>query len=147
MITNKIIAAFVSLLFFFPTFAQKRTTIIYDSQGNIIAGSYIKTVPPKAILLTDKKTNLKYVLDSFHIYITACTANGDSLWKTDPWRDNRIEEYRTKRPIIVDMAFGSDKGYHSKTKKDEKVLWIRYSNTQFGFVNLRTGEYLFCGQD
>jgi hypothetical protein len=132
---------------YYSIFAQQTTVIIYDAHGNIITGSHIKSRPPKKILLIDTITNYKFVLDTSHVYIAAYNAAGDSIWKTDPWKDNKIEVYRTTRPIIVDMVFGKNPGYPDKTKKGEKVIWIRYINTQFGFIDLKTGAYYFSGQD
>ena len=127
-------------------FAQQKTTIVYDGRGNVIAGSFIKSVPPKPVTLTDTLTNFKYVLDSSHVYIAAYNANGDSLWKTDPWKDNNIPVYRTKRPIIVDIFIGKLGDFY-KGKENERVIWITYNNTQFGYVDLITGAYRFWGQD
>lgn len=127
-------------------FAQQKTTIIYDAHGNIIAGSFIRTVPPTPVTLTDTATNFNYILDSSHIFVTAYNDKGDSLWKTDPWKDNGVSAYRTKRPIIVDIFIGK-LGDLYPAKKDDRVIWITYNNTQFGYLDLKTGAYRFCGQD
>lgn len=141
----RIVYTFLFLCCLSSAFAQ--TTIIYDGNGNVIGGTHIKTRPPQKVRLVDSSTNNAFVLDSTHVYITAYNKTGGVLWKTDPWKDNKIEVYRTNRPIIVDMMFGADPGYFDKSKKGEKVIWIRYINTQFGFIDLKTGKFYFEGQD
>jgi hypothetical protein len=139
----------ILLIFCFSTcFAQQnQTVIIYDGNGNIITGSHIKSRPPSQIVLNDITTHTRFVLDTSHIYITAYGASGKILWKTDPWKDNKIEIYRTNRPVIVNMQFDTNPGYPNKNNKGEKVIWIQYINTQFGYLDLRTGAFYFLGQD
>jgi len=141
----KIILTILLSLIFVTGHSQQTTTIVYDGQGNIKSGSFIKTVPPKPVTLKDSTLNYTFVLDSTHINVTAYDSIGNILWKTDPYKDNKIEEYRTKRPIIVDILFG--KSDHVDVSKKYTVLWIRYSNTQFGYLDLKTGKYRFEGQD
>jgi len=141
----RIIYSFLFMCCLSSAFAQ--TTIIYDAHGSVIGGTHLKTRPPEKVTLTDSSTNNSFVLDSTHVYITAYNKTGGILWKTDPWKDNKIEVYRTNRPIIVDMVFGAAPGYPDKSKKGEKVIWIEYINTQFGFIHLKTGEFYFMGQD
>ncbi len=117
-------------------------TYIYDGQGNLIAGSHIRTKPGSTIVLKDSLNGIKYLLDSMHINIYAINAKGDTLWKTDPWKDNKLEAYRVDRPIIVDFDFST-----SKRTDNKEVIWIVYNNTQFGTINKETGKFFFRGQD
>jgi hypothetical protein len=87
------------------------------------------------------------VLDTSHIYVTAYNNSGGILWKTDPWKDNHIDVYRTNRPIIVSFEMGDNPGYPDAAKKGEKVIQIEYINTQFGYIELKTGAFHFMGQD
>jgi len=140
----KFLFFFVSLCFSLTLFGQQTTTIQYDGQGNIIGGSFIKTMPPNKVILKDSALDYTFILDSSHIYVSAYNSKNELLWKTDPYKDNKIREYRTKRPIIVD--FSLDK-IDSMDPRSEQVLWISYNNTQFGFLYLKTGKYDFHGQD
>lgn len=141
----RIIFTFLLMCCLSSAFAQ--TTIIYDGHGNILGGTHIKTRPPQKVTLTDSSSSNTFVLDSTHVYITAFNRTGGILWKTDPWKDNKIEVYRTNRPIIVDMVFGANPGYPDESTKGEKVIFIEYINTQFGFIDLKTGKFYFEGQD
>jgi|GEM_PF-2973769 len=125
----------------------KGTFWIYDGQGNVIGGSgkWEKVGPVKLI---DSLTNNQYILDSTHINITAFDKSGKVKWITDPYKDNSIEEYRTKRPVIIHYGFGKSPGERPDLIKEGlKVIWITYNNTQFGFIDLESGKYYYCGQD
>jgi hypothetical protein len=157
----KNICAILLIFCFSSVFSQQiQTVTIFDGHGNLIGGSHIKSLPPHQMVLTDSSTNFKFVLDSAHIYVTAYNSVGDILWKTDPWKDNNIKIYRTKRPIIVNMVFGvnpgysdedlqfdTNTGYSDSAKKGKKVIWIQYINTQAGFIDLKTGAFHFMWQE
>ncbi len=138
---KKILIAFIFSLTSFCIFSQ--TTVIYNAKGKVVGGSHIKTTPGKSMELVDSLTKNYYVLDSTHIYITAFDRTGKKIWKTDPYKDSHMEEYRTNRPIIVNFKFDSDNWCSGKTK----VIWINYNNTQAGYLDLKTGKFSFCGQD
>jgi hypothetical protein len=93
-------------------------------------------------MLTDRATCTKYYLDTSRIYIFAVDSTGKILWKTDPWKDNKLEEYRVNRPTIIYFALDSNKFTGFK-----KVIWITYNSSQFGFLDLLTGKFTFQGQD
>lgn len=94
-------------------------------------------------IITDSISHNTFILDSAGIYITAVSSSGKQLWKTDPWKDNHLDAYRTKRPIIVGFYFGNN--YQRIPKKE--VIWIIYNNTQFGEIDKKTGVFTFNGQD
>jgi hypothetical protein len=131
----------------------KRTTDnanfwIYDSQGNVVGGSQMKIRPNTSIKLVDSLTNNYFILDSTHIFVTAYDKTDKLIWRTDPYKNNLIKEYRTKRPIIINYRFGKSPDYFpNKIKEGLKVIWITYNNTQFGFIDILTGKYYYCGQD
>ena len=103
---------------------------------------YTLTTEYKADTLTDKESGTRFVLDSSRIYIMALDKQGRKLWKTDPWKDNRIDSYRVDRPVIVSFELGE-----SKRDNHQEVIWISYSNTQFGTINKANGKFNFMGQD
>jgi hypothetical protein len=125
----------------------------YDGQGNVTGGSLFKSksqksVPRHPITLVDSLTNNYFVLDSNYIYITAYNKNNELIWKTDPYLDNKIMEYRTQRPVIISYQLrDTPKNYKDEIEDGVKVIWITYNNTQFGFINCKTGKYHMCGQD
>jgi hypothetical protein len=124
---------------------SKNTIWFYDGQGNVIGGSG-KRVKVGSVKLTDSLTNNYFIMDSTHIFISAYDQSGKLLWKTDPYKDSRIPEYRTNRPVIVHYYLGKGQD-DNNIGKGSNVIWITYNNTQFGYLNLRTGKYHWCGQD
>jgi hypothetical protein len=121
-------------------------TYVYDGQGNIIGGSHIKCRPGNELKIMDSLNNNYYILDSSHIYITAYNKVGQKLWKTDPYKDSKIEEYRVTRPVIVNFEFITSHWCYGRDKS-KKSIWINYNNTQAGYIDLNSGKFHFCGQD
>jgi hypothetical protein len=96
----------------------------------------------KILELFDPGTKTKFILDSVQIHISAVDSNGNKIWTTDPHRDGALERYRFDRPIIVEFYFAN-----SKRTGNKEVIWIIYNNTQFGFVDKKTGKFTWLGQD
>jgi hypothetical protein len=92
-------------------------------------------------ILRDPNTGIRYVLDSAHIYIEAINEHGKTIWKTDPWKDNKLPAYRSNRPTIVSIGIGKEKWTDDKT-----AILISYSNSQTGYIDLFTGKFTFVLQ-
>lgn len=92
--------------------------------------------------ITDPKSQMKFVLDSSHINIGAIDKAGKSLWKTDPWKDNNLPEYRYRRPIIARFYLDS-----SKRTNFSYAITISYNSTQTGYLDILTGKFKFMAQD
>jgi hypothetical protein len=135
---------FTIFLVFVITLLTQAQTYVYDGQGNLIAGSHIKSKPGSSLTLKDSLTGNTFLLDSNHINIYAFNSKGDTLWKADPYKDSKIEEYRVSRPVIVNFEFITSHWCYTGKKK---TIWINYNNTQAGYVDLDSGKFHFCGQD
>lgn len=135
------------LLFASNIYGQSTETYYFDANGNITGGTHIKTLPPDEEVLIEPITNTKFYLDSTHVYITAINAKGDTLWRTDPWKDSNTHVYRTDRPIIVNWYFTHLDREYSNEHAGELIIWLVYINTQFGVLSLLDGKYYFYGQD
>lgn len=92
--------------------------------------------------LLDKKSGDKFIIDKQRIFIKAIAKNGKLLWKTDPAIDNKLERYRSNRPTVVYFSFGDE-----RKKRKKEVIWLSYSNTQFGYLDKADGKFIFQGQD
>jgi len=91
--------------------------------------------------LIDTIFGVKFIVDKERIYITAIDKSGKQLWKTDPAVDSKLEEYRVKRPTIVYFKLVSD-------KSGKKIaVEIAYNNSQFGYLDEKSGKFTFVGQD
>lgn len=106
-------------------------------------GQYIRHYTEKDRIkidtLIDKTNGVRFIIDKKRINIKAIDKLGKVIWKTDPSMDNKISEYRVKRPTVVFFAF--------RTKEKREVIAISYSNSQFGYIDKKTGKYYFEGQD
>src|ERR1700761_6633183 len=93
-------------------------------QSQTYIAHYIEESHIKNDTLIDKATHVKFILDKSRTLITAFDTNGKQLWKTDPAKDNKLEEYRVKKPTIVYFEF-------STNRLDGKgVIAISYNNSQ-----------------
>lgn len=88
--------------------------------------------------LTDSSGN-HYVVDKERIYVTGYDSTYRQMWKTDPYKDNKIPEYRTARPRLVMFKLAIYEG--------KEQLCLKYSNTQFGTLSKGAGKYHWLGQD
>lgn len=121
-------------------------------------GGFDTTMIPWGVYeLKDTVTQNRYILDSAHIVITALSAGNDTLWQTDPWKDNLKSNfdpyYRMdsgERPIVMLMYLTNPSSY------SQYMPWIRskipgiavtFDNSQFGIIIGENGEYKFLGQD
>ena len=92
--------------------------------------------------LIDNATSVKFILDKDRIYITAIDSTGKMLWQTDPAVDNKLQEYRVKRPIINYFVFDT-----VTADNNNQVISISYNNSQFGYLSKLNGKFHFVGQD
>jgi len=138
-----------------------------NGQRNSVGQRLNDNVPGKTMVLHDFATRRDYVLDCTHTLLCAYDFNGNLVWATDPWKDNNIREYRTKRPFIIDISFvhldpsgwihsdnfrswnanSTDDYFSTQIGKGIRVLNISYNNSQWGWINLENGKYFFAGQD
>jgi hypothetical protein len=92
--------------------------------------------------LIDNSSRSRFYLDTALINVYAFDKSGSLLWRTDPWKDNNLMEYRVKRPKIRYFEFKRDKWTDSI-----EVIGIGYDNSQFGYLDKLTGRFTFQGQD
>jgi hypothetical protein len=92
--------------------------------------------------LIDNSSGERFYLDTSLIYVSAFDKSGNLIWKTDPWKDNNLMEYRVKRPRIDYFKFEKNKWTDSI-----EVIGIGYNNSQFGYLDKLTGRFTFQGQD
>jgi hypothetical protein len=111
------------------------------SRGQSYIAHYTVSDHIKSDTLIDAVTGVKFILDKDRIYVKAVDKSGKQLWKTDPAVDNKLEEYRVKRPLIVYFHFMKAR------MTGLEVIGITYNNSQFGYLDKKTGALQFEGQD
>jgi hypothetical protein len=115
--------------------------LLFDCHRQSESKSEMFESPYKDTLI-DKEIGLTFYLDTLMINVYAFDNKGVLIWKTDPWKDNNLMEYRVKRPIIQFFHFENNRFTDNK-----EVIGIGYNNSQFGYLNKLTGEFIFEGQD
>ena len=131
---KNILLLFVMLFYALPNIGSGQT---YQYLSKAILSDRVQNK-----CLTDTITGTLFILDTAHIYITAIDTNKDTLWRTDPAMENKLEKYRIKRPTIVQFGFQKNKWTDNK-----EVIWIVYNNTQFGIIDKESGNFTWFGQD
>jgi hypothetical protein len=127
---------------------NKDSAWINDFEGHSIYDSRSKSKEGKSIIAIDTITNNYYVLDSTHTLIRAYNKSSKIIWQTNPRKDNSLPDYRHKNPVITYFKIGEFRREENEFyKKGDKVLFIGYSNSQFGYLDLKTGKFTFEGQD
>jgi len=128
---------------------NKDSAWVNDLNGHTSWDSRTKSKEGKQVIIIDSTTNNYYVLDSTHTTITAYNNSKQMIWKTNPRKDNHLSEYRHPNPVITYYQIREfpNNGFGNLIKKGEKVIFIDYSNSQFGFLDLKTGKFTYEGQD
>jgi len=126
---------------------NKDSAWINDLNGHLIWDSRSKSKDGKAITLLDSITNNYYILDTSHTIICAYNSLDHMLWKTNPRKDSSLPDYRHKNPIISFFKLGKlSSDSWDGHKEGEMVIFICFSNSQSGFIDLKTGRFTFGGQ-
>jgi hypothetical protein len=89
--------------------------------------------------LIDTLTNDYFTLDSKHVVVTAFDKEGKILWKTNPYKDNKIEENGAGKIEIIHFDFTVIRSLSGKVK----FIQIGYNNGNYGFLELKTGTFIF----
>lgn len=118
---------------------QHLSVAVCNVKGVYVDGLLDKRPP---YVLTDSATGVKYVLNRKRNFIAAIDVRGNILWETDPRETADVGEYRVTHPKIIEMGFryNVEGLYHD-------VIFIRYNNSQFGYVVKETGQFVWQGQD
>jgi hypothetical protein len=111
-----------------------------DGQDKLIGGFHILPKPGSSIKLLDTLTNNTFVLDSAHIVIRGYNKESVLLWTTNPYYDNKIDDYKTNQPIVVNFYLVTIQGPDNKLYN---TLSVVYNNSFFGNVDLNNGAFHF----
>lgn len=86
-----------------------------------------------------EQTGITFYVESDGRHVTALASTGKILWHRNPFVDGKLEPYRVDRPVIVRIG--------ETNRFGEKTLFIIFNSSQFGFLDYKTGEFKFNGQD
>jgi len=94
---------------------------------------------------TDTNSGLCFRVEKDGRHISATSADGTERWRRDPFADAHLEFYRTATPQIVHVS----SSYKSlgRLRENKRVIALNYNSTQFGELDVETGDFFFIGQD
>jgi hypothetical protein len=116
-----------------PTWRPPRLMIIYTNDN--------ETIVP--LTYTNKKSGVIYDVESDGRHVSASTQEGKLLWRRNPFVDAELEPYRWTKPVIVMIGTASDLGYGG----DPDAILIRFSSSQIGWIDPRTGDFHYAGRN
>ncbi len=94
-------------------------------------------------LIIDSLTKNFYILDSSHSSITAYKSMKNVMWEINPYKKGGVNNYRHKNPTIWHLNIEPK----NRDGSGERVLHVSYTNSQFGYIDLKSGEFHYQGQD
>jgi hypothetical protein len=104
----------------------------------------------------DADSGVIFYVESDGRHVAAISPDGKVHWNRDPMADAHLERYhdpallsyRVKTPRIVFIGKEPDQHAQRMTKEGSgKFVAIAYENSQFGDVDIKTGDFIFGGQD
>ena len=129
------------------SFNHTNNTIVFTNQtsGKMWTNNFTPAISlPHAY--KDPESGIIIYVESDGRHISAINPDGKIFWSRDPFADAHLEFYRTRTPRInyVGKAWPQDEDHWAK-KGVKKVIGITYNSSQFGFLDLKTGDFTFGG--
>jgi hypothetical protein len=108
-------------------------------------------------ILTDLDAGVTYEVEADGRHVSATDRFGALLWYRDPFADARLEHYRTDKPCIVEfdlhkrgVSDSEDWTFPERTLGMHGVnryISVSFNSSQFGLMDVTTGDFFFSGQD
>ena len=106
--------------------------------------------PGKPIAYHDDQTDILFYVESDGRHLAALDRSGKLLWVRDPFVDQNLCPYRNARPIIFRIG-PIPKPYEALVvkawKRQGPFIEIHFDSSQFGAVDVKTGDFFFEGQN
>lgn len=110
-------------------------------------GKYDQPFPgPQAY--RDADSGIIFYVESDGRHVAALSKEGNVLWHRDPFTDSKLQLYRTKQPRIVWIGQPQKWMVEAMSSKGAgRFISISYNSSQFGVIDIKTGDFTFMGQD
>ena len=92
----------------------------------------------------DPKSGTIFYVESDGRHLSAINKDGRLLWTKNPFVDAKLEPYRYKNPTIIYVGASKNK---PELSKHDRYISISYNSTDFGDVNVKTGQFHYGGRD
>ena len=122
-------------------------TFAADTNRTVENAFYRIGVSAGPLAYKDRATGIIFYVESDGRHVTALDTDGKILWHRDPFADGKLEFYRTKTPRIVYIGKTNEVGEKCAAAKGQKVIGIAFNCSQFGDLDIKTGNFTFRGQD
>ena len=96
------------------------------------------------VAYVDKKLQAVFYAETDGRHLSAIAFDGRILWTRSPFVDAKLEPYRMAEPKII--RIGAPLPWMIKGAKGSFVA-ITFESTQFGLVDVKSGDFTFLGQD
>ena len=96
------------------------------------------------VAYADKTLQVVFYAETDGRHLSAITFDGKVLWTRSPFVDAKLEPYRMAEPRIV--RIGPPLPWMIKAAKGAFVA-IAFESTQFGLVDVKSGDFVLLGQD
>jgi hypothetical protein len=114
------------------------------AQGGTYVNAWREFRGPQAY--KDIESGVTFYVESDGRHVAALSSIGTVLWNRDPFADGHLERYRVEKPRIVGID-GTSESMIKRLGFSGRFISIRYDSTQFGVMDMKTGEFHFLGQD
>ncbi len=152
LIILNFIFIFAILTFWMPYYCAYKMTPVVRPGGN--NSDEIETIQAPIIVAgmpsfhgpqtyKDIDSGTVFFVESDGRHVSAINTDGKILWHRDPFVEGRLEPYRSARPVIVYIG----KANQWMLKHNTNVIAITFDSTQFGTLDIKTGDFVWMGQD
>jgi hypothetical protein len=107
-------------------------------------------LPSKPVSFRDNQTGILLYVETDGRHLAALGADGKLLWVRNPFEDSKSCPYRTIRPKLIGIAPlppALERQAMYYMKRNGPFVEIAFNSSQFGAVDLTTGDYLELGQN
>jgi hypothetical protein len=105
---------------------------------------------PHAFTYRDGATGIQLYVESDGRHLAAFSPEGDLLWVRNPFEDKHLCPYRVERPIIWRIV-PFPESLHARVagylKRAGPFVQIEFDSSQFGAIDLPTGDFQPMGQN
>lgn len=95
----------------------------------------------------DVDSGIIFFVEADGRHVCAISSDGKILWRRDPFADAHLELYRTDKPQIRYLGKPNKRSEEYYAKQGKQVIGLAFNSTQFGQLDIKTGDFFFSGQD
>ena len=96
--------------------------------------------------VTDVPTEIKVCVERDGHHLRATAPTGKLLWRRDPFVDAKLPLYRTPQPPTINVIRAGN-FIQPPRGQPGRTVWIMFESSQFGEVDLKSGDFLVEGEN